>query len=196
MTRRNFLRSLVSFLLAVLALASFSRPKQWVYNFANRFRPRLDPLSPRGTLSKHEIDALVAFGETLIGEKPFSEAEKEYLRGHIDYQTKNTPGFFSAYRLTANLLQDMTSSGEFVKLAVRERIDLLKRHDLLSYDVQAREYLSPFHRQELTTRTLIIPDLIGGYYASPAGWAVVRYDTFPGRCGDLSLYTRPEVSNL
>jgi hypothetical protein len=195
MTRRNFLRSLVSFFLAVLALVSLSRPKQWVYNFATRFRPRLDPLSPPGTLSENEMGFIIAFGETLIAENPFSETEKGYLRRHIDYRTKKTPGFFSVYRMTANLLQDITSNGEFAKFSIAERINLLKRHDLLSYDVQAREYLSPFHRQELITRTLAVPDLIGGYYASPAGWAIVRYDAFPGRCGDLSRYTRPDGLN-
>jgi hypothetical protein len=193
MTRRNFLISLLAFFLGILGLASLSRPKQWVYNFATRFRPRLDPLSPTGTLSESAMDHVIAFGEALIGERPFSETEKGYLSRHIDHRTKNTPGFFSVYRTTANLLQNIVSSGEFTELPVLERVKLLKRHDLLSYDVQAREYLSPFHREELITRTLAVPDLIGGYYASPTGWAVVRYETFPGRCGDLSRYKRSDV---
>src|SRR2546422_7827598 len=30
-----------------------------------------------------------------------------------------------------------------------------------------------------------LPIFLAGYYGSPAGWAVVGYATFPGRCGDL-----------
>jgi len=41
-------------------------------------------------------------------------------------------------------------------------------------------------------RTRAVPDLIGGYYGSPAGWAVVGYTTFPGRCEDLTRYVRAE----
>ena len=193
MTRRSFLTSLLSLFVGILGLTFLSRSKQWIYNFAILFRPRLDPLSPTGALSASDMETIVAFGEALVVETPFSETEKGYLSRHIDHRTKNTPGFFSVYRLTADFLQCLVPSGEFSKLPLGERIKVLTRHDLLSYDVQAREYLSPFHREELMARTLAVPDLIVGYYASPAGWAVVRYETFPGRCGDLSRYTHPDV---
>jgi hypothetical protein len=39
----------------------------------------------------------------------------------------------------------------------------------------------------------VVRDLVGGYYNSPAGWAVVGYAHFPGRCGDLGRYVRPEA---
>jgi hypothetical protein len=42
-------------------------------------------------------------------------------------------------------------------------------------------------------RTRVIPDLIEGYWGSPAGWAAVGYEAFPGRCGDLTRYTRSEA---
>jgi hypothetical protein len=193
MTRRNFLTSLLSLFVGILGLTFLSRPKQWVYNFAILFRPRLDPLSPTGALSDAGMETVVAFGEALVGERPFSETEKGYLSRHIDHQTKTAPGYFSVYRATAKLLQRLSPSGEFSKLSLGDRLKLVTRHGLLSYDVQAREYLLPFHREELIARTLAVPDLIGGYYASPAGWAVVHYETFPGRCGDLSRYTREDV---
>jgi len=42
-------------------------------------------------------------------------------------------------------------------------------------------------------REKAVPDLINGYWRSPAGWAAVGYGVFPGRCGDLTRYTRPEA---
>ena len=43
-------------------------------------------------------------------------------------------------------------------------------------------------------RTRAVPDLIGGYYGSPAGWAVVGYQSFPGRCGDCPLHPPGELA--
>ena len=51
--------------------------------------------------------------------------------------------------------------------------------------------LGPFPDDASLVRTRVVPNLIAGYYASPAGWAVVGYDVFPGRCGDLARYTGP-----
>jgi hypothetical protein len=193
MTRRNFLTSLLSAFLGVLGLAFFSKSKQWIYNFAILFKPRLDPLSPTGTLSINEMENVVAFGEVVIGKRTLSETEKGYLSQHISNRTKNTQGFFAVYRSTANLLARLAPGSDFSSLSLEQRLKILISHGLINNDVQAREYFYLFHRQELTVRTLAIPDVIHGYYVSPAGWAVVSYETFPGRCGDLSRYTRAEI---
>jgi hypothetical protein len=192
MTRRSFLTALWSGLLGVLALVFLWQPKQWMYDLGTFFRPRLDPRSPRGTLSDGEMVNLVAFGEALVEGRLLSNDERGHLSGHIYDRAKNTPGFFSLYRMTASLLDRLAQTG-FSTLPLDDRVKILTRYGLTSYDVRSREYLSPFQRQELTVRTLVLPDLISGYYRSPAGWAVVRYDAFPGRCGELSRYTRPEV---
>jgi hypothetical protein len=192
MTRRGFLATLGSVSLGTLALVFSGRPKQWIYDFGTFFRPRLDPRSPRGTLSSGEMRSLVAFGEALVGGRLFSNDEKSHLSRHIDDRAKNTPGFFSLYRMTASLL-DYLAESDFSTLPVESRIRILTRYELTSYDVRSREYVSPFRRQELKLRTLVVPDLIDGYYRSPAGWAVVGYESFPGRCGDLSRYTHSEV---
>ena len=45
----------------------------------------------------------------------------------------------------------------------------------------------------LAIRSRVIPDLIEGYWSSPAGWAAVGYTTFPGLCGSLARYTRSDA---
>jgi hypothetical protein len=75
---------------------------------------------------------------------------------------------------------------------VTDRATLVIRYHLGSSDVQPGEPLGPLPEQARAVRTQAVPDLIGGYYRSPAGWAVVEYRTFPGRCGDLARYTGPE----
>ncbi len=79
--------------------------------------------------------------------------------------------------------------------AIRDQIyaELQKEiSDLAASGVRPGEDLGRFPDEMRSLRTRAVPDLIGGYYASPAGWAAVGYDTFPGRCGELTRYTRPE----
>jgi hypothetical protein len=59
--------------------------------------------------------------------------------------------------------------------------------------VSTAECLLPFRREELTVRALAVPELIAGYYRCAAGWAVVGYVAYPGRCGDPRRYTRAEA---
>ncbi len=77
-------------------------------------------------------------------------------------------------------------------LEIQQRTELIARHRLAVSLVRPDEDLGPFPEEVRTLRTRIVPDLIGGYYNSPAGWAAVGYDTFPGRCGDLTRYGRSE----
>ena len=80
----------------------------------------------------------------------------------------------------------------FASLEIRERAELIGRHRLTASHVWPGEDLGPFPEEMRALRMRIVKDLIGGYYGSSAGWAVVGYQTFPGRCGDLTRYTRAE----
>ena len=74
---------------------------------------------------------------------------------------------------------------------MRERTVLIVRYRLVAPPAGAKAPAAfPPELQAVLTRA--VKDLIGGYYSYPAGWATVGYDTFPGRCGDLMRYTRPE----
>jgi hypothetical protein len=151
----------------------------------------LDPAPGTGSLSTPEMEDLVAFGEVVVEGRTFAPAERRYLLEHIEDRTRRSPGDLARYRAAAKTLDRMAAK-RFASLELRERLDLTARHGLAGWRRQPQDDPSLSSPEIRTLRTRIVPDLIRGYYASPAGWAVVGYESFPGRCGDLARYTRPE----
>ena len=144
------------------------------------------------TLSRAEIEDLLAFAEVLVEGRPLSPAERGHLVEHIEGRAKQGSGYYlSLYRTTVGLLDRLTGA-RFSSLDVAQRVTLMTRYRLTSSDVRPRENLGAFPEEMREVRTRAVPDLIGGYYGSPAGWAAVGYGAFPGRCGDLARYTGPE----
>jgi hypothetical protein len=150
-----------------------------------------DPTSTSGPLSRTEREDLIAFGEGLLEGRTLTPAERRYLVEHLEDRTQRSPRDLWLYRTTVSALNRLAGR-RFGSLQLRERIELIVRHRLAASQVRPEEELGPFAEELRTLRTLAVPDLVGGYYASPAGWAVVGYETFPGRCGDLTRYTRLE----
>ena len=143
------------------------------------------------TLSASELDDLVAFGEAVVGSGPLSPAERGFLIDHIQYRVPRADGYYlSAYRTTVRLLRQL-GGVRFASLDIEKRRALVTRHRLGSRLVSPDENLGPFPDAARTVRTQVVGDLIGGYYGSPAGWAVVGYDAYPGQCSDLARYTGP-----
>jgi hypothetical protein len=191
MTRRKVFQAFLLVIVGSLSL-EFLRRGQWLRQVvAGWVRPRLDSSSLTGTLSDGERENIVAFGEILAVGKRLSAIERLHFIEQVDDQTRTTPGYLTLYRMTANLL-DRLAQSNFSTLDIHDRTELLVRHHFTSYEVSTRECLLAFRRQELAIRVLAVPGLIAGYYRSAAGWAVVGYETFPGRCGDLIRYTRAE----
>ena len=157
----------------------------------DRIRPRLDPDSPTGTLPDAARGAIVAFGEVLAMGRPLSPDERQALLEEVDDQTRTIRGQLALYRMTADLL-DGLARGRFAALDIADRTALLVRHSLTAFPVATRECLLPFRRRELAVRALAAPALVTAFYRSAAGWAVVGYRVFPGRCGDPLRYTRAE----
>jgi hypothetical protein len=190
MTRRALLRALLLAVSATMVLLSAWRLglRQLV---ADVVKPRLDPASPRGNLSDPELDTIVAFAEVLVEGRTLAPEERRHLIEHVSDRTRTTPGYLSLYRTTARLLDRLTPA-PFSTLAVPDREALMARHRLADSGVRWIEYLLPVGREALPVRVLAVPDLIAGYYRSPAGWAVVGYAAFPGRCGTLLRYTGPD----
>lgn len=151
----------------------------------------LEPSSKTGTLSRAEMEDLVALAEVLVEGRTLAPAERGHLVEHIEDRTRRSPGHLSLYRTTVRTLERLAGR-RVASLELRERIELVARHRLAASQVSPGEDLGPFPEEMRTLRTRAVPDLIGGYYGSPAGWAVVGYATFPGRCGDLTRYVRPE----
>src|SRR5262249_46682721 len=157
-----------------------------------RAPPPVPAASSATGLSNTEMEDLVAFGEVLVGGEALGPAERRFLVEHIADRIRRTPEYLSLYQTTVSTL-DRLAGQSFATLAVEDRIDLIARHGLarspeVSDDAasdDADDDPQPAELREVrTVRQRVAPDLIRGYYASPAGWAVVGYETFPGRCGD------------
>jgi len=138
------------------------------------------------------MSAVVAFGEILVSGETLPSPERGYLVDHVEDRTRRIPGFLELYRTTAEVLDGLGKT-PFATLAPDERARLMIEHRLTVAEIKTRELFVPFFRGRVMVRALAAPDLMIGYYTSPAGWAVVGYETFPGRCSDLTRYTRPEA---
>jgi hypothetical protein len=190
MTRRRLLAGLVA-LLAGLMLLLAARGQRWLSWLVDALRPRLDPHAPTGPLSPEEMAAVVAFAEILVEGRPLSLVERGYVVEHVDERVRTQPGYLALYRASAAEL-DRVAATRFAPLSSETRLGVVLRHRLVVSDVRRRELFGLTRRSALALRALAVPDLLWGYYLSPAGWAVVGYATFPSRCADLVRYTMRE----
>jgi hypothetical protein len=190
-TRR---RLLASVLVAIAGIVTAIRT-QPVWDWLRRRlvalgRPRLDATSGTGALSGPELHTILAFAEVLVGDEALAAQDRTALVEHVEHRTRGTAGYLALYRTTARLL-DGLGHASFATLGRRDRAALVDRHQLRVPGGRMRDYLLPIAREALTVRVLAVPDLIVGYYQSPAGWRVAGYEVAPGRCSDLSRYTVP-----
>jgi len=158
-------------------------------------RPERDatgPSSESQKLSADEMATLLAFGEVIVEGRALSLAERDDLAERIEESARRNPDQLSSYRTTAGTL-DRLAGARFARLEFRDRAELVARHRLDVRIVPPDEDLGAFGAEVQAVRTRTVPDLIDAYWGSPAGWAAVGYASFPGRCGDLSRYTRPEA---
>jgi len=190
-TRRRILQLLIGATGSALVLLFFWRPQRLAHLVSRRFKPRLDATAP-GVLSEREMQTIVAFTAVLVEGRELNTHEAGYVVEHVTDKAGKTPGYLSLYQKTAALL-DRLAGAPFSSLSLEQRIGLMMRHRLTDSDVRIRECLRPWGRETLAVRALAVPDLIGGYYLSPAGWAAVGYEAFPSRCGDLTRYTSAEA---
>jgi hypothetical protein len=134
-----------------------------------------------------ENEALLAFAEVLLGDRPLPLPARAEILRHIADRVRASGDTLALYREAAALL-DRVAGAPFSTLAMRDRLDTVARYDL----APSRARVPRTDDVANSIRRRVAPDLIAGYYASPMGWAVVEYGIFPGRCGDLARYTRPE----
>lgn len=142
-----------------------------------------------GPLSPPELEDLVAFAEVLVDGRALSPVERRHLVDHIETRMRLDAGYRALYRTTVDLLNRLADA-RFSTLDIAQRIALMTRHRLTASGVRPDENPGAFP-EAARVRTRAVPDLIGGYYGSPAGWAAVGYDAFPGECGDLARYMGP-----
>ena len=139
-------------------------------------------------LSTADLDDLAAFAGVLVAGGELPDSERALVTEHIqDRERTGDRSLLDAYRTTVRSLTRV-AGGRFATLDVARRVDVVRRHDL------GRAVERPGDAGEARViRARVVPDLIGAYYGSPAGWAVVGYTAFPGRCGALKRYTHPET---
>jgi hypothetical protein len=143
-------------------------------------------------LSAVELATLLAFGEVIVEGRALSPAERDELAERVEESARRNPDQLSSYRTAAATL-DRLAGARFARLELSGRAKLVARHRLDVRIVQPDEDPGALGTEVRTVRTKTVPDLIDAYWSSPTGWAAVGYATFPGRCGDLSRYTRPEA---
>ena len=143
-------------------------------------------------LTESDLDDLIAFAELLAKGGALSPAERSALADNIAERVAREPDYLDLYRRTATLLRRLAGR-RFASLGVADRLELVARHRLSSPAVRPGDDPGPFADDLRAVRMRVRPDLMADYYNSSAGWAVVGYDVFPGRCGDLLRYTRPET---
>ena len=155
--------------------------------------PVLDTDSSSSTLSTPQLDDLLAFAEALLGEdRALLPAERQALIEHVEYRVARDPSYLLLYRTTVTVLERLAGA-RFSTLEASRRTQVMTRHRLAASRVRPDEPPGPYPEETREVRARAVPDLIGGYYNSPPGWAVVGYDVAPGQCGDLERYTRPEA---
>ena len=147
--------------------------------------------APSSRLSAPDLEDLVAFAELLVEGRALSPVERDSLVASIAEHIAREPEYLGLCRTTVSLLRGMAGR-RFSSLDMTERIELMTRHRLNSPDAPPEGDLGPVADAARAVRTRARRDLIADYYNSPAGWAAIGYDVFPGRCGDLARYTRPE----
>jgi hypothetical protein len=162
--------------------------------------PKLDTTYPIGVLQDIEMRNIVALGETLAA--PGSTPSVDFFRDYVNAVTRSQPGFLKEYQRAAALLNttsaDLFDQGErlqFADLPVPRRDNVLQT---LLWQYSGSDQIVPkieklaASRNALALRMYVMSPLIEHYYRSPYGWAIVGYESFPGRPPhDPRAYTRP-----
>jgi hypothetical protein len=139
-------------------------------------------------LSAAELDTLVAFGEVIVDGRALSSEARTALTEALTGAIQGAPDRVDLYRGAVQLL-DGLGGRALGRLDLADRAALITRHRL---DIRAVADEPAMPDDARFIRTSLGPELVVAYWRSAAGWAAVGYQTFPGRCGDLVRYTRPE----
>jgi hypothetical protein len=137
--------------------------------------------------SADEISTLVAFAEVLGDGRALDANERRALAASIEHSLRSDPDRRALHRMTLDVL-GAAAGRPFTALSFEDRVALVRRHRL---DVRLADDDSPYTADVDAVRARAVPDLITAYWTSAGGWASLGYQAFPGRCGDLTRYTRP-----
>ena len=193
MTRRRFLAllALVAGGTAAVALVPWRRlGGRGRALLSHALRPALDPTVPTGRLAEAELATLASFAEVLVAGEALTAEALHPVRTALEEAAAERPGFRALCAETCRLL-DALAPGGFAAAPVATRVRLVAAARLGEFPVGRVELLRWWQRDAHAVRDLLVPDLVGAYYDSPAGWGEVGYRAWPGVCGDPRAYTRP-----
>ena len=162
--------------------------------------PKLDTAYPLGVLQDMEMRNIVALGEMLVA--PESTPPMNFFFDYVNAVTKYQPGFLKEFQRAAVLLDTTTvdlfgqsTRLHFAALPLTQRAKVLRA---LLWQYSGSDLIIPkvekivASQHVLALRMYVMGPLIEHYYRSPYGWAIVGYESFPGRPPlDPRAYTRP-----
>ena len=193
-SRRKFLLAAAS-VSAAAAAAYMAKP-----HLRKLIQPGLDTTYPLGILQDTEMRNIAALGKTVVA--PESMPPVNFFHDYVNAVTQSQRGFLKEYQRAAALL-NATSAGLFGQGEAQQFADLpLSRCDKvlqsLLWQYSGVDRIVPkveklaASRDALALRMYVMGPLIEHYYRSPYGWAVVAYESSPGRPPlDARAYTRP-----
>jgi hypothetical protein len=194
-SRRRFLQAAV--IVSAAATAAYIAKPQ----LRKQLLPELDTTYPLGVLPDEDMRNIVALGETLVA--PESVPPVDFFHDYVNAVTQSERGLLKEYECASELL-NRSSAGLFVQGAARQQfaeLPLSRRDKVLQallWQYSGSDRIVPkveklaASRDALALRMYIMGPLIEHYYRSPYGWAVVGYESFPGRPPlDPKAYTRP-----
>jgi hypothetical protein len=167
------------------------------------FGLQLDASSGVGTLSRDELDALVALGDALYptgfaSDGPLGVESRRTTEEKIDRLTTREPGYRDEFRWAVRFLdeQSVRMMGErFARASLDQRRELL--NEVLGpivptgYRTLMWVCLFPSGRRRWRLWRYVCAELLMGFYRSSLGWRIVGYPIAPGTCSDLVAYQYP-----
>ena len=164
----------------------------------------VDPATGKGPLGLDVEIRLWSLAVVLLPSRIDPEG-RSAVEEHLRWRAEESPGYRAAFTQGLALLDRETRNrfpkqvrfgalsreeGNQVLTSLLAGIDpyprfrQVPREVLLSYFDQGRLERFYFRRH-------VVSEILHAYYQSAAGWGLVGYEAFPGRCGGPGFYSRP-----
>jgi hypothetical protein len=164
----------------------------------------VDPATGKGPLSPELERRLWSLAVVLLPSRIEPEG-RAAVEEHLRWRAEEIPGYRAAFVEGLALLDQETrkrfpnrarfgdlprQEGNQVLASLLQGIDPYPR----SREVPREVLLSHLDHGRLARyhfRRHVMTEILHAYYQSGAGWGLVGYEAFPGRCGGPGFYSRP-----